>query len=67
MTWTVRHYKDLEYIEFYAGVGGWTMALDEALRSIAKTDESTVTTFLTLCLALVTLILSGSLSTQSQQ
>jgi hypothetical protein len=36
--------KTLKYIEFYAGVGGLTMALDEALRSIAKTDESTVTT-----------------------
>lgn len=34
----------LTYIEFYAGIGGWTMALDEALRSIAETDESSVIT-----------------------
>jgi hypothetical protein len=57
--------KTLKYIEFYAGVGGWTMALDEALRSIAETDESTVT-FLTLP-RLGHSDLVWSLSTQSQQ
>jgi tRNA (cytosine38-C5)-methyltransferase len=36
--------ETLTYIEFYAGIGGWSMALDEALRSIAETDESSVTT-----------------------
>ena len=42
-----RSHSDLEgrprdafsYIEFYAGVGGWTMALQEAVQTIYKQDE----------------------------
>jgi tRNA (cytosine38-C5)-methyltransferase len=32
--------ETLTYIEFYAGIGGWNMALHEALRSIAAADDT---------------------------
>eukprot|EP00980_Cylindrotheca_fusiformis_P014384 scaffold3827_cov179-Cylindrotheca_fusiformis.AAC.48 len=30
--------NNLRYVEFYSGIGGWTMALEDALQRLAGTD-----------------------------
>jgi tRNA (cytosine38-C5)-methyltransferase len=33
--------EDFSYVEFYSGIGGWTMALEEAVRNWSSSDDNT--------------------------